>query len=295
MSKSPSELRPETLIKRVMSGKKEYRSEEYLQAFGKIPCSDLHVTGSDYSKFEIVKMWNTFQKTPNKCQYFTFSLVEGNHSVIKKIEDIFKHEKYAYILHDKDKSAEHKHYHYVLMFSSPRSFRSVANDLEIPVTMLQKVYSKKGILDYLTHENDPNKHHYELSEIHANFDIEDEKKSDGNGFRVFYEYYSKFRTGLISKDDFVDYINNMYCATLSVYHKMYLAEKVFDTEVVRERRACPVSEFHRQTPEEKLQTQLSFAGIDPNKIVYLEDGTPFSAPLYSGKVRKKRTKIKGNY
>lgn len=207
MVKSPNDYTPETLIKRVMSGKKEYRTNDYLQAFSKIPSNQL--SSSDYSRHEIIKLWNSLQSTPNKVRYFTFSLTDNNGIVSKRVEEIYKNDKYAYICHDKDKSAEHKHYHYLLIFDSPRSFRSIANDLEVPVTMLQKVYSKRGMLDYLTHENDPNKHHYSLDEVHANFDVEGEKKSSSDDLtkedilEEFHDYWA-MKEGRMSRDVWLD-------------------------------------------------------------------------------------------
>lgn len=220
MPKKASDLTTQTLINRVMSGTAAYRTDEYLKAFGSISSSDLHTDNSgNYSRFEMIKLWNSLQRTPNKVRYFTFSLVHDNSIVQRNIKSKFDSQKWAYICHDKDTAVEHKHYHYVLMFDSPRSFSSVANDLDIPVTMLQKVYSKKGILDYLTHENDPNKHHYNLSEIQSNFDVEDEKKSDG-GFPMieFYRDYCKVRQGVLTPEDFLTKYN-LYCATLDISAK----------------------------------------------------------------------------
>lgn len=211
MPKGPSELSPTILIKRVMSGTKEYRTKEYLEAFGKLPVPQLsHPT---ISRLEIIKLWNSLQHTPNKVRYFTFSLVNDNHLVQKHIKEYYdKSAKWAWICHDKDKSAGHKHFHYILMFDSPRSFSSIANDLEIPVTMLEKVYSKKGILDYLTHENDPNKYHYSLSEVVANFDIEEEKKKDG-GIDPWQEFcdYRDMMTGVISYQEWFDKYKSILC------------------------------------------------------------------------------------
>jgi hypothetical protein len=42
--------------------------------------------------------------------------------------------------------------------------------------MIEKVYDKRGILQYLTHENQPEKYHYDKSEVHANFDFESETR-----------------------------------------------------------------------------------------------------------------------
>ena len=213
MVKSPNELTPETLIKRVMSGTKEYRSQAYLEAFSNLNPNLLKHPA--LSRFEVIKLWNSLHNSPSKVRYFTFSLVNNNHHVIKFIEANYKDAKWAYILHDKDISAEHKHYHYVLMFPSPRSFNSVANDLEIPVTMLQKVYSKKGILDYLTHENDPNKYHYPLGEIHANFDVQEEKDKDDKDGKIdpWQEFcdFCDMKEGRMSMREWFDKYHDILC------------------------------------------------------------------------------------
>lgn len=276
MSKAPSELTPQTLVKRVMSGTKEYRTKEYLETFAKLSSTELH--HSDYSRLEIIKLWNSLQNTPGKIRYFTFSLVDNNHSVQRRIEERFSSAKYAWICHDQDKSVEHKHFHYVLMFEQPRSFNSIANDLEIPVTMLQKVYSKKGILDYLTHENDPNKHHYSLSDITANFDIEEEK-NDGDGgkkpdFKTFYYKYESYRLGKLSKEDFLEFVN-LYCATLPFSQYMQFSERIFNAGCtgasLSTRAQCPVPH-----PRIKNPLQPVFRDIFPEQIEWIDKGFPVS-------------------
>lgn len=210
MTKTPPELTPQTLIKRVMSGNHD---KEYLNAFGKLHIPDLH--HPNFSRKDIITLWNSLQTTPNKVRYFTFVLQDNNKIVQDKIKDYYANEKYAYILHDKDKSAGRKHYHYLLMFSSPRSFKSIANDLEMPVTNLQKVYSRKGMLAYLTHENDPSQHHYDLSEITANFDIEEEKKKEDGGPEIdpWQEFcdYVDMKEGRISMKEWFDKYKSILC------------------------------------------------------------------------------------
>lgn len=204
MSKKPFELSPETLIKRVMSGTVAYRTKDYLDAFKNLPCNELH-SSSDY--FETVKLWNDLQSTPPKVRYMTLSVTQRIHFVKEKIAEYYSDAKWAYIVHDKDTSAERKHLHAVLIFGNPRSLKSVATSLELPLPMVQKVWSKKGILDYLTHENSPEKHHYSLSEITANFDVEEEKKSDdNNAIDVMQEFddYCAMREGRMSKREWIE-------------------------------------------------------------------------------------------
>lgn len=101
-----------------------------------------------------------------KRRNYTFALTKDNERIIRIVE---KYPKYAYIKHDKDDAEVH--YHYYVEFPSPRSLNAVAKELDIPPNMLEQVYSKKGILQYLTHENAHDKHHYDVSEIQTNMDL----------------------------------------------------------------------------------------------------------------------------
>lgn len=264
-------------------------SNEYLNAFGKLHIPDLH--HSDFSRKDIITLWNSLQSTPNKVRYFTFVLQDNNKVVQDKIKEYYANEKYAYILHDKDKSADRNHYHYLLMFGSPRSFKSIANDLEMPVTNLQKVYSRKGILDYLTHENDPSKHHYDLSEVVANFDIEAEKKNSDKvgGFPIkeFYHDYVKVREGVISVDEFLDSWN-LYCATLSITTAIQLCERLYNASCtgarLSSRSECRVPHSGNSPP-----IQYGFSKIDPNTIQMMVNGSKCSI-LEQNKSSTKSTK-----
>ena len=85
--------------------------------------------------------------------------------------------KYAWILHDKDKDLEtgegiDPHYHIYLEFPNARSLNSVASELGIIPSLIQIVRNKKGILNYLIHANQPQKHQYDMSEVHTNFDLQ---------------------------------------------------------------------------------------------------------------------------
>lgn len=110
-----------------------------------------------------------------KRRNYTFALTKDNDRIIKIVE---KYPKYAYIKHDKDDAETH--YHYYVEFPSPRSLNAVAKELNIPPNMLEQVYSKKGILQYLTHENAKGKHQYLPEEIYSNFDILTECKDDNS-------------------------------------------------------------------------------------------------------------------
>lgn len=294
MSKTPDQLTPLTLTKRVMAGN---TSREYLEAFQKLNPNDIPFTSLNYSRFDIIKMWNSLQSTPNKVRYFTFSLVHDNPRVQETIKKIYDHDKYAYILHDKDKSAERKHCHYVLMFSSPRSFKSVANDLEIPVTMLQKVYSKKGILDYLTHENDPNKHHYDLSEITANFDVEEEKDNDDGKPDVWGEFqdFLALKHGEMSYKEWFDKYREQLCIVRHFGSRLQMYDRLSQTSSSCSGASLsPRSECRVPNPCSSPPEKIAFSKIDPNAIEVLEKGSPYSILSETGNVRKNNKKLPNN-
>lgn len=261
--KSPEELKPQTLINRVMSGKKQYRTNDYLTAFSHISANDLHSQSDTYSYLDVIKLWNSLQSTPNKVRYFTFSLVRHNSFVTKFLESNQLDCKWAYICHDKDKSAEHKHYHYVLMFDTPRSFKAIANDLQIPVIMLQKVYSKKGILNYLTHENDPLKFHYPLSDVHSNFDIEEEKKKEEipaiDPWQEFCDYKDMI-TGVITFKQWFDKYQDILCDVKNFIQRQQLYHRICERSdsLCSGASLSSRSECRVQTPVQNIPIQTVF-------------------------------------
>lgn len=74
---------------------------------------------------------------------------------------------YALIVHDKDQADPH--IHIVIRTHNPWTCKQVCNwfvDTETNQNAFAEfVHDRLGIIDYLTHENDPDKHHYDKSEI----------------------------------------------------------------------------------------------------------------------------------
>lgn len=226
-SKDPSDLKPAVLISRVMSGKAEYRTSDYLSAFGALPMSDLRSPNDFVSNSDVIKLWNMQQSCPSKVRYVTFSIVHNNGFLQKRIASLYPHAKYAWIKHDQDQS-EHSHYHYVLIFPNPISFRGIANDLELPLPMVEKVISKRGILDYLTHENQPEKHHYPLSAIEANFDIQEEKQLDESiDPKQLFRHFCQVRNGEMTPETFLD-IYAVYCKNLAFPSLLQVCSRLFE-------------------------------------------------------------------
>jgi len=87
--------------------------------------------------------------------------------------DQVKPDKWAFILHDKDSG--HPHYHYYLDFDNARDSKTLAKKLDIAENFIEFVkFGKKGILEYLTHQNHPDKYQYESKDIQSNFVLETE-------------------------------------------------------------------------------------------------------------------------
>jgi hypothetical protein len=189
-----------------------------------------------------------------KRRNFTFSV---NRDIDKKIELVQKLvPKWAYIVHDKDintTTGEYikPHIHFYIEFLNPRYLSAVAKELELPEHMLENVINKKGILEYLTHKNQPDKFQYNTKNVKSNFEFEKETQP----VDVINEYYDymKVRKGLMTSFEFLDNYK-VYCATLSFYNRL----RVYDMITSRynvwsysinkpsdclERGACPRSKF----------------------------------------------------
>lgn len=245
---------------KVMAKKKELKELEH----GKHSAKDLEYLRTLTADFfadrqheDLLDAWNHLQKTPGKTRIFTFATkrcpgliaryLEGhypfNRHPNEKGEYVWDNvpEKpyYAYIKHNKDDGGKidlndpesGTHYHFYLEYQNARTFASVATELGIPVTLLQSIkVSKKAVLQYLTHENDPNKHHYLLSDIHANFCVETARQEQEFDSReLAYDYYD-LRSGKMTYKQFYEkyaicIVRHSFSQQLNVFEKMWNAEQ----------------------------------------------------------------------
>lgn len=80
--------------------------------------------------------------------------------------------RYAYILHDNDVANPHWH----VVINAPDNnakITTIAKWFKVPENFVSVVRGRNGLIDmceYLTHENEPEKHRYDDSEVKANFD-----------------------------------------------------------------------------------------------------------------------------
>lgn len=236
-------------LKDLKVGKKSAADLEYLQSL----TADFF---ADRQHEDLLDAWNHLQKTPGKTRIFTFAtkrcpeliaryleqaypsnvvIVDGKPQWLQRPEPPF----YAYIKHDNDTPGKVEpkdpesgiHYHFYLEYSNARSFASVATELGVPVTMLQGIrVNKKAVLQYLTHENDPSKHHYSLEDIHSNFDVaqaREEQQFDGRELAM--DYYN-MRSGKMTYKQFYNkyaiyIVRHSFSQQIKILESMWYAEK----------------------------------------------------------------------
>lgn len=84
-------------------------------------------------------------------------------------------DKYAYILHDKDKkndgTLKNPHYHVYLHFTGGRTFDNIAKWFNLSPAFVSKIHGTFGdAVEYATHRNAPEKYQYDYSAVKSNFD-----------------------------------------------------------------------------------------------------------------------------
>lgn len=210
--------------KALKAGSNKKEDLEYLATVG---ISELKLKTRD-EYLMLLPKWNELHKPPlSKSRNFTF-VQKGRHlaELRKRVEQFVP--KYAYIRHDKDDTLKDGvHFHFYIEFPSPRSWSAVATDLQIPVTALQKVLSKRGILEYLTHENDPKKYHYDKDDIVTNMDIKTEIEEPVFDFVAMYKDYKRMRQGKMSDVDFIDRYK-IYIVRHSYASQLQIAERIYN-------------------------------------------------------------------
>lgn len=209
---------------------------------------DLPLSAIDWiNDKETLYAWNAVNAPKlAKRRDFTFVQKSNIRSIIERVKQC---PKWAYIKHDKDITEDGVHYHFYIVFPNPRSFCSVANDLGIPVTSLQKVLNKRGILEYLTHKNSPDKHQYNDDEVVTNMDFKTEVLPEHPDPWALYCDYASMREGKITPREFYERYS-IYIVRHSFSNQLKVAEMVYNNYFVARGRnggnlsPVPSSEFH---------------------------------------------------
>lgn len=120
-------------------------------------------------------------------------------------------DKYAYIVHDKDVkedgSLKDAHYHIMIHFknNSPIPTERIAKQFGVTDNFISKIHGTwSDALKYLTHQNAPEKHQYDESEVHSNFEWEKDIEQE------YDEIAKKIVDGTIRECNWTNYIDEPY-------------------------------------------------------------------------------------
>lgn len=141
-----------------------------------------------------------------KRRDFTFS-IQAEHQDLSELQSrIEQYPEWAWVIHDEDKHEDGTptpvHLHGYVAVRNPRAFASIAEDLQIPVNMVQKVISRRAILRYLIHKDQPTKYQYSQDEVRSNIDLTPYYSMDNAN--SLWQDFKKLRIGEVSPDDFYD-------------------------------------------------------------------------------------------
>lgn len=103
-----------------------------------------------------------------RYRHFMILLYEDSESysfndVLFDLKGSFKN--YAYIKHLPEDSEKKEHIHFILSLDNPRSINSLASRVGIAPNYIQSIKSLRASCRYLTHEDEENKRHYDLSDV----------------------------------------------------------------------------------------------------------------------------------
>lgn len=108
-------------------------------------------------------------KIPKTARTFAISLkpVWDVNEIEKFVNSLTGTAKVYAINHDKDVGVE-PHTHFVLDYATPRNITTIANLFEVESNFVEVVRNKKGMLRYMIHLDDKDKHQYQSSEVISN-------------------------------------------------------------------------------------------------------------------------------
>lgn len=146
---------------------------------------------------------------------------------------------WAYIIHDKDvdKSSGEvikPHLHFVIFYPTPRKSTTLSNYFNIPEHMLCQIYNKRGIIEYLTHANQPEKVKYDSNNVVSNYNWVDDCKDEVDVMAEFHDF-KKLRRGDITAEQFI-MSYNIPCKKLTFYNRLRTYTLALENEA---RGACP--------------------------------------------------------
>lgn len=103
-----------------------------------------------------------------RFRHFMILLYEDSESynfeeVLFDLKGSFKN--YAYIIHQPESDEKKSHIHFILSLDNPRSINSLSKRIGIAPNYIQSVKSLRASCRYLTHQDNEEKIHYDLTDV----------------------------------------------------------------------------------------------------------------------------------
>ena len=176
----------------------------------------------------------------NRCFILAIHDETQNNYIIKHLQDTYPKGsavKWAYSHHDspqdltEDGEPVKPHVHYFIKFNNPRYLSGVAEELKIPDYMVQICRDQKSSVRYLIHymNENPNKYHYDKTNICSNFDIDPYFADDLDTTSVmdYWHDYCKLRKGEITAEQFLE-CRTIYLVKLNALQLIQMFEKIYN-------------------------------------------------------------------
>ena len=150
---------------------------------------------------------------PKQCELILYPEDEWTiETIIQRISMYTTIKQYAFILHDQDVDNDGNsikpHFHIFLYFgTSNASLKAVARWFTTGENAVQKIMSNRyHVLRYYLHDGYPDKHPYSISDMVANFDVENTLK-EADGPAQLKELIDGCATGRITRSNFAEFIS----------------------------------------------------------------------------------------
>lgn len=171
-----------------------------------------------------------------KLRNYEVILYPENQEHINVLSTIMNKYKYAYILHDKDRTEtgelKKEHWHVLIFLDNQQSLSAFSKslDLQKSTNLIQFVKDKKQAIRYLLHVDNDDKERYDLSNIISNIDIAgyfDVKQADeGLDIDMMIDFIENYE-GLLSYKTFFKFIRD--CNIWTTYRRnQYAMNKLVD-------------------------------------------------------------------
>lgn len=125
----------------------------------------------------------------DKYKYFTLVLYPDEDTKHREIlNSIITTYSYRAIVHNKDEAKVHTH----IVFSTPSPRTLASLKKEFNIDYIEFVRTPKKMLEYLTHENDKEKHHYSYDETFGDLEVLSDTDKESSNILTILNFINNF-------------------------------------------------------------------------------------------------------